>query len=145
MSYKLKEKRTEPRKPGKWIYPKTRKAIYLRDGNKCVYCGRTPQEHGIQLSLDHLKPWIYFGSDRHTNLVTCCRSCNSKRGDKSLHQWYKVLLKEEIATKEKIEEIKIYITSIKRRSDSNIQKYRDIISGKKPYCRVDKKHKLKGK
>ena len=144
MSYKLKEKRTEKRKPGKWIYPKTRKAIYLRDGHKCLYCGRT-LEDGIQLSLDHLKPWIYFGSDRHTNLITCCRNCNSKRGDKTLNEWYKVLLKEEIATQEEIEQIKLYIRSIKRRSDSNIQKYRDIISEKKPYCRLEINHSLKGK
>ena len=136
MTYKRTIKRPYKRKPGKWINPKTRKAIYMRDGNKCLYCKKELSDN-IVLSLDHIIPWIYWGHDRHNNLVTCCVSCNSKRGAKKMSQWYKVLLKEEIATPEEVEKIKKYIKSIKRRSDSNIQKYRDLISGKKPYCKID--------
>lgn len=62
----------------KWIRPEKRQAIYLRDGEKCVYCGQEER-----LTLDHLRPVQKGGNNGATNLVTCCLSCNSKRGNKS--------------------------------------------------------------
>jgi hypothetical protein len=124
----LSKRRTQKRKPGKWIYKKTRLAIYERDNYTCQWCGRKHEKGCNDLSLDHLTPWILWGHDRHNNLVTCCRSCNSKRGDKKLNQWYKVLESEFGKDLAEIENMKKYVRSVRRRSDSNIQKYRDIIT-----------------
>jgi 5-methylcytosine-specific restriction endonuclease McrA len=71
---------------GSWIRQSTRVAIYLRDGFKCAYCGedlrgKSPREMG----LDHLECSSHGGSNAPWNLVTACRSCNSKRGTKP---WY---------------------------------------------------------
>lgn len=62
-----------------WISPKKRLAIYLRDGLACVYCGATVED-GIRLTLDHLRPHNHGGSNKETNLVTACHTCNSARG-----------------------------------------------------------------
>lgn len=52
-----------------WIRPTTRLAIYLRDGLACVYCGQA-LEDGVQLTLDHIKPWCRGGRHSPGNLVT---------------------------------------------------------------------------
>jgi 5-methylcytosine-specific restriction endonuclease McrA len=59
----------------------SRKNILLRDHNTCQYCGRvfTPQE----LTLDHIVPRSRGGDSTWDNLVTCCRSCNNRKGDRS--------------------------------------------------------------
>jgi HNH endonuclease len=67
----------------KWIRPEKRLAIYLRDGLACVWCGQAVEDE-TPLSLDHLTPWIDGGSNEATNLVTCCRRCNSSRGNRSV-------------------------------------------------------------
>lgn len=71
---------------GKWIQPVKRLAIYLRDGMACVYCG-AKVEDGAVLSLDHLLPQSYGGSNGEGNLVTCCKSCNCRRGNMDLASW----------------------------------------------------------
>jgi len=65
----------------KWIRPEKRLAIYLRDGMACAYCGVSVEDGG-QMSLDHLKPASNGGSNEASNLVTCCRRCNSARQDR---------------------------------------------------------------
>lgn len=59
----------------------SRKNILLRDHNTCQYCGQTfsPQE----LTLDHVIPRSRGGESTWDNLVTCCRSCNHRKGDRS--------------------------------------------------------------
>lgn len=54
----------------------TRQNIFKRDGNKCVYCSSR-----TDLTLDHVVPRSRGGSSTWTNLVTACRSCNTKKGD----------------------------------------------------------------
>ena len=137
----MTKRRTEKRKPGKWIYKPTRHAIYIRDNHTCYWCGKTEKD-GIQLSLDHLLPWVYFGADKHTNLVTCCRKCNSKRGDKKLKQWYQVLEDEFGKDLEEIAQLKKRINKVRRSTTSSIQKYRDIYNGKTPQYKLAKGHSL---
>lgn len=62
-----------------WIRDSTRLGIYIRDGFRCVYCGRSARELRMGLTLDHLVPVSLGGSNAPSNLVTCCRSCNSSR------------------------------------------------------------------
>lgn len=64
-----------------WLSRLRRLSIYLRDGLACVYCGLT-LEQGAELSLDHLKPHSKGGGNESTNLVTCCKTCNSARGSR---------------------------------------------------------------
>ncbi|AEI52175.1 HNH endonuclease [Runella slithyformis] len=66
-----------------WISQYRRLAIYARDGFACCYCFSSVEE-GIQLTLDHLTPYSKGGSHHEKNLVTCCRRCNSARGNRDL-------------------------------------------------------------
>lgn len=61
--------------------PLIRNNIYRRDNNCCVYCGSNRK-----LTLDHVIPKSKGGPNTWTNLVTCCSSCNVKKGDKSLKE-----------------------------------------------------------
>lgn len=67
-----------------WIRPCKRLAIYLRDGLTCVYCQTPPTAGWASLTLDHLDPHSNGGANRPSNLVTCCRRCNSSRGNRSV-------------------------------------------------------------
>lgn len=66
-----------------WCRPQTRLAIYLRDGLACCWC-RASVEEGTQLTLDHCKPHSKGGNNSPTNLVTCCKKCNSSRQDRPM-------------------------------------------------------------
>lgn len=67
---------------GKWINQVDRLAIYLRDNVSCIYCGASQD-----LTLDHVVCHSHNGSDKHNNLVTACRSCNSKRGNQTIESF----------------------------------------------------------
>ena len=75
---------------GAWITPKKRRAIYLRDDLRCVYC-EASIEDGVQFTLDHLVPCELGGNNNASNLVTCCKSCNSSKGSKSQKQFFTYL------------------------------------------------------
>jgi len=66
----------------KWIRQDLRVTIIaVRDAVECrfcPYCLRTIQE-GIALSLDHITPRVFGGSNKINNLITACIECNSKR------------------------------------------------------------------
>lgn len=68
----------------RWIRHEKRLAIYLRDGMACAWCGAGVEEDGVRLTLDHLRPYAKGGSHEATNLVTCCGTCNSSRGTRSV-------------------------------------------------------------
>lgn len=74
---------------GSWIRPEKRWAIYLRDGQNCVYCEANLRNVGPQdVTIDHLVPRLatrkQTGSldNEPSNLVTCCRRCNTAKADK---------------------------------------------------------------
>jgi len=66
-----------------WITQQKRLAIYLRDGMACAWCSKGVED-GIILSLDHLKPHNNGGSNHESNLVTCCKFCNTSRNTRSM-------------------------------------------------------------
>tara|TARA_Y100000593_G_C4315492_1_gene340648 strand:- start:1455 stop:1820 length:366 start_codon:yes stop_codon:yes gene_type:complete len=78
------------RNGSKWITVKRRYQIYLRDGFGCFYCPNHRDDYGVKLSLDHInsdlieKAGKKIRNNKSENLVTCCRSCNSKKGTKEL-------------------------------------------------------------
>jgi hypothetical protein len=55
-----------------------RKRIYKRDNNQCIYC-----ESKKHLTIDHVIPKSRGGNNTWNNLVTCCLSCNLKKGNKT--------------------------------------------------------------
>lgn len=65
----------------KWQYQKSnrldeniRKAVILRDGCKCMECGKT----NTKLEAHHIRARKYGGADIIANLITLCSSCHQK-------------------------------------------------------------------
>lgn len=59
----------------------SRQNVYLRDGYRCQYCGgRFPEG---RLSYDHVVPRSAGGSTTWLNIVTACKSCNSRKANLS--------------------------------------------------------------
>ncbi len=56
----------------------SRHNIFKRDGFECQYCGTSRD-----LTIDHIIPRSKGGGDGWKNLVTACRHCNAKKGDRS--------------------------------------------------------------
>lgn len=58
----------------------SRKNILVRDRHTCQYCER-PFSAG-DLTLDHVIPRSRGGTSTWENLVTSCRKCNNRKGDR---------------------------------------------------------------
>lgn len=56
-----------------------RNQIFDRDNWKCVSCGDIEN-----LQIDHIIPFSKGGTTEDNNLQTLCKSCNYKKGNKSL-------------------------------------------------------------
>jgi hypothetical protein len=50
---------------------------------KCAYCGSTEN-----LTLDHITPRSKGGSERITNVLCACHSCNQSKGHQKWYDWY---------------------------------------------------------
>ena len=64
-----------------WQYQKSnrldeniRKAVILRDGCKCMECGKS----NCKLEVHHIKPRRLNGSNTLSNLITLCETCHQK-------------------------------------------------------------------
>jgi 5-methylcytosine-specific restriction endonuclease McrA len=65
-----------------WKAAFTRRNVYLRDRFCCVYCGtRAPLD---QLTYDHVTPRSKGGPTTWENVVTACKACNLRKGDRLL-------------------------------------------------------------
>ena len=60
--------------------PSLRYRVLKRDGFKCVRCGRSPEEDGVKLEVDHIIPIAKGGKTEESNLQTLCRDCNRGKG-----------------------------------------------------------------
>jgi 5-methylcytosine-specific restriction endonuclease McrA len=59
----------------------SRQNIYARDKFQCQYCGtKLPAR---ELTCDHVLPRSRGGRATWTNIVTCCRPCNRKKGGRT--------------------------------------------------------------
>ena len=56
--------------------------ILKRDGFRCQLCGRTVQEDGVKLHVDHIVPVSKGGKTVESNLRTLCETCNLGKRDK---------------------------------------------------------------
>src|SRR5262245_2812857 len=63
--------------------------IFERDEWQCWYCGIEIEESSAfsSASIDHLLPESRGGSNEESNLVTACRSCNSKKNNRTLEEY----------------------------------------------------------
>lgn len=59
--------------------PLTNRALFRRDQNVCLYCGKLFKE--CDLSRDHVVPVSRGGKDKWTNVVTACKRCNAHKGN----------------------------------------------------------------
>ena len=56
--------------------------VMKRDGFRCYYCGKSPATHpGVELVLDHVRPWSKGGKTTPENLVTSCVACNAGKSN----------------------------------------------------------------
>jgi 5-methylcytosine-specific restriction endonuclease McrA len=60
----------------------SRRALFARDGWRCVYCGTASG----RLTLDHVIPRSRGGGSVWENVVTSCAPCNLRKGNRLLHE-----------------------------------------------------------
>ena len=72
--------------------PELRQAIHAREGGVCFYCLRHIGQE-IQC-VDHVIPRAQLGSNTYRNLVSCCRECNSRKGERRAADFLRSLYRE---------------------------------------------------
>ena len=60
----------------------SRRALFARDGWRCMYCGT----NGGKLTLDHVVPRSRGGDSVWENVVTSCAPCNLRKGNRLPHE-----------------------------------------------------------
>ncbi|MDQ3700064.1 MAG: HNH endonuclease [Chloroflexota bacterium] len=60
----------------------SRREIFMRDDYTCQYCGSRARD----LTLDHVVPKHRGGGHSWDNLVSACRSCNHRKGGKTVDE-----------------------------------------------------------
>ena len=65
----------------------SRRALFARDGWRCVYCGSASG----RLTLDHVIPRSKGGGSVWENVVTSCAPCNLRKGNRMPHEVQMVL------------------------------------------------------
>jgi 5-methylcytosine-specific restriction endonuclease McrA len=62
----------------------SRRNLFRRDQYTCQYCGARGSTDSM--SIDHIVPRALGGGASWTNCVAACRSCNTRKGDRSLKE-----------------------------------------------------------
>jgi 5-methylcytosine-specific restriction endonuclease McrA len=62
----------------------SRRNIWLRDKGRCQYCGKAVG--AAEFTLDHIIPKSKGGLTKWQNIVTACKNCNHKKGDRLMSQ-----------------------------------------------------------
>jgi 5-methylcytosine-specific restriction endonuclease McrA len=62
----------------------SRKNVWVRDEGKCQYCLTDVRLDSF--TIDHVNPKSRGGKTLWDNVVTCCYSCNQKKGEKTLKE-----------------------------------------------------------
>ena len=66
--------------PYRHAIPLSRRAVFARDGGKCVYCG------AAATSIDHVIPRSRGGAHQWENVVAACHKCNHQKADRMLKE-----------------------------------------------------------
>ncbi|MEA3407692.1 MAG: HNH endonuclease [Chloroflexota bacterium] len=64
--------------------PLTRRTLMVRDNYTCQYCGA--QLPASELTMDHVVPKVRGGKTTWENVVCACKTCNARKGAKSLEE-----------------------------------------------------------
>lgn len=65
-----------------------RLAILIRDGFKCVYCGKDMRDSPPDtVTVDHVVPIAQGGMTATNNLVAACMACNGDKDSTELERW----------------------------------------------------------
>jgi 5-methylcytosine-specific restriction endonuclease McrA len=89
----------------------------IHDAGNCFYCG-CKFGLGTAHAIDHILPIIFEGKPNnknvisHTNLVDCCVSCNSSKGNREIITWMKSHKNNNINNPVKIQEMCARINNI---------------------------------
>jgi 5-methylcytosine-specific restriction endonuclease McrA len=59
----------------------TKHRLFVRDRHMCAYCGDHFAEG--ELTVEHILPVSRGGQHQWTNVVTACRSCNTRKGSRT--------------------------------------------------------------
>ena len=76
--------------------PLSRRSVFVRDGQRCQYCGATAE------NLDHVVPRSRGGEHVWENVVACCRPCNATKEDRLLSETHLTLRRPPFAPRETI-------------------------------------------
>ena len=73
---------TAKRRTRREVSERQRFRILLRDGFRCLSCGASPlNQPGVELHVDHIKPWSKGGETVDANLESKCSRCNLGKGN----------------------------------------------------------------
>lgn len=109
----IKKARSQHQPTGRWIRVEKRLSINLRDRFTCLLCLKDlSAADPMDVTLDHIKPKADGGSNRESNLYTCCRACNCSRQDKPLSRFASPEARKHIARNVK-RSLKPYMTLAK--------------------------------
>lgn len=67
--------------PRRLSLPLTRHGVLTRDHFTCQYCGTTPPRP--ELTMDHILPRSRGGKSAWDNVVTACKKCNGRKGNRT--------------------------------------------------------------
>jgi hypothetical protein len=82
------------------------KALFTAFNGECIYCGAQEEPDGSAFHLEHLIARSQGGRDHISNLVIACKSCNSKKGNRPVIDFF---LSEESFTDENFNTLVQYI------------------------------------
>ena len=68
----------------------TNAKLFARDRNICAYCG--DHFHETELTREHIRPFGQQGMDHWMNVVTSCKSCNHRKGNRTPEQAHMPLI-----------------------------------------------------
>lgn len=72
-------------------WAKRAEKIRARDLYRCQRCGKSEEENGQKLSVDHIIPWRVFedkdAANVDANLTSLCKSCHSHKTSRAEQRW----------------------------------------------------------
>lgn len=72
-----------------------------RDGEHCVWCGKTLSYRSADATVDHVRCRSDGGADAIDNLVLACAACNHRRANRSAELWLRHCLASELDVDER--------------------------------------------
>lgn len=81
---------TEEISVAEWTPAAVRTLVWDLCNGKCAYCG--VEMHPIRdFTVDHKVARKLGGDNGIGNLVGCCRNCNSRKGDRPMDEWLRIV------------------------------------------------------